>query len=88
VTDWAAGDLAVCDIGPRGWWDEHTDNPVAGPMNGWVGRVGGVRTDEWFDTMLVFAEWPDPRGYIARQFRKIRPDEHEACERHDRHHPS
>ena len=79
MTDWCVGDLAVC-VNTIGWIDEHTGDWLIGPEPGWTGKVTGVRVDEDGDTMLLFAEWDDRRGYIARAFRKIRPDTHEACE--------
>jgi hypothetical protein len=78
MMDWQIGDLAQSLL--HRWIDEHTLEEVGGPPLGWVGKVTGVRIDEVGDLMLLFDEYGDPRGYIARAFRKIRPDEHEACE--------
>lgn len=77
MSDWAVGDLAAC-INKGGWIDGSTGKPAQGMPYGWVGQVIRV-WDQVGSTMLVF-ETGNPHGYSARQFRKIRPDEHGACE--------
>ena len=81
MSDWQAGDLAVCiycDPGPQvDPWE-----PVVGQTYTVV-RVGPLDIG-WPDgTGLDFQDDPtcgDVKMWDAGWFRKIRPDKHEACE--------
>ena len=74
---WQVGDLALC-INTEGWVDGPTRKPSAGIKAGCVSVVRRVWQQYTF-TMLVFDEG-HPDGCSAANFRKIRPDEREACE--------
>lgn len=80
---WQAGDLALCvDDRPNPYWG-------AVPLkNGGVYRVRAV-TGVYYNRLaaadcpallLEGVESDVPRGFGANRFRKIKPDEHEACE--------
>jgi hypothetical protein len=78
MSDWQVGDMAV-SIGRQNrdnWWAK------GGPPKGTILPVDAVVvTADW--TALVFNQFPSPhftRGWQHYCFRKIRPDEHEACE--------
>jgi hypothetical protein len=78
VSDWQAGDLAMCVI-DGGWFGHiHGSLPSIFPEKNAVYRVVKVRPRDQI-TFLYFAEI-DGKGWNAAAFRKIRPDEHEACE--------
>jgi hypothetical protein len=81
MSDWSIGDLAVCvdDSPPR--------NPVLSATT--LLRLGGTyRVAPYRDQyLLVIGEPPhvvvgytQKGGWDPLRFRKIRPDEHEACE--------
>lgn len=80
--DWNVGDLAVCiDAGRR---HSYCSNPL---VAGAVYTVAGVTLADCSyygprSRGLVFKEirTDAPDGFHASRFRKIRPDEHEACE--------
>jgi hypothetical protein len=82
MSDWAVGDLALCI--------NDAVCPFAGHNGGMVnGKIYTVRDIIVVDgqTGLRFKDLPDPGPndcrYLAfseTRFRKIRPDEHEACE--------
>jgi hypothetical protein len=81
MSDWQVGDLALCQ-------DDSPDAFGALPVvAGAVYRVAGItnapeRHDKYGTCLGLHLEdverwhW----GYSAPRFRKIRPDEHEACE--------
>jgi hypothetical protein len=78
MSEWQVGDLAVCVIGD-GWFGyEHGSVPSAAPQKNAVYRVVKVRPRDAL-VFLCFAEI-DAKGWNSAAFRKIRPDEHEACE--------
>jgi hypothetical protein len=83
--DWQVGDLAVCVNA-----DPH---PQYGPVTlreGCVYRVAGVKPGLEFNSLVgrqcigIYIAGnlsAAPAGsYVADRFRKIRPDEHQACE--------
>lgn len=67
MTIWKAGDLAVCVIGGV-WWD-FDGSEIPGPDVNDISRVTRVYIDDEQDLMLVLAEWSDPEGYLASEFR-------------------
>jgi hypothetical protein len=76
MSDWQVGDLAVCV-------DGGADDPVLSAstlLQGGTYRVGRSRSifaGDWRTAARCFVGFAD--GTLSR-FRKIRPDEHEACE--------
>lgn len=74
--DWKVGDLALCVN--RGGWVNGDGSPTTGLPYGFTGAVRRVWQQRQF-TMLVF-DVGNRHGYSSKQFRKIRPDEHEDCE--------
>lgn len=84
MTDWAVGDLAVCV----------DDTPIAAYglcrcRSGAAYRVAGItpagrapchRCGACCGLFLVGLESISRHGFAGCRFRKIRPDEHEACE--------
>lgn len=76
MSDWQVGDLALCAAG-KGCGDCWENGPH--PLDGRTLTVIGV--DDWGEShpALTFAE-AERLNWCACQFRKIRPDEHEACE--------
>ena len=82
--DWQVGDKAVCvDAKPRRHEQTGSLSPdVHRLIEGRVYTVAGVVGD----ASLALAEVPVPEtdewygGFSSYRFRKIRPDEHEACE--------
>ena len=85
MSDWQVGDLAVCmDTTPR------PSSPPGGfktLAKGAVYRVRGMRITKsgGFNLLMEGHNPPAPgcptgKGWRADRFRKIRPDEHEACE--------
>ena len=78
LVDWQIGDLAVCIEGGDWFSFEKQDFDGIGPELGSVHKVTFVSIQHG-GVALDFAEWPD-EWFWADAFRKIRPDEHEACE--------
>lgn len=81
--DWQVGDKAVrvaCECGGR------HPKPSAGsrPQMGAVFTVVGIRPGPFPNCRapcaLYLAERPEPHGFCSAGYRKIRPDEPEACE--------
>lgn len=75
---WEVGDLALCVDG-RPWWDDDFTKTVEGPPLNSFATVTGWFTDKHGDLMLLLKEYPDPSGWEAISFRKIKPDT-EPCE--------
>lgn len=74
ATDWQVGDLAVrVDDTPTG-------GPMVGLKLGHIYRVANITQTPVGLLRLWFEGVPHVNGAAARQFRKIRPDAHEACE--------
>lgn len=74
--DWSVGDLAVC---VEAEFYNRDGSPASGP------ELGGVYTVTDIGTAIEGFTWIGIDGFgdlgmDARQFRKIRPDQHEACE--------
>lgn len=78
MSDWNIGDLALC-VEAGDWFD--ADNEV---FDSFGPEVGSVCTVEGFGECngrmsLLLIEWPADE-FTASAFRKMRPDEQEACE--------
>ena len=81
MSDWQVGDLAVCveldDIHPV--WRKQCALKVGESY-----RVAALHTSPWNGSVLLDLGWPNHAFQYfhpaAWRFRKIRPDEHEACE--------
>jgi hypothetical protein len=79
MSDWQVGDLAVCVEARR--------SPLT---EGSVYTVAAVFFDPAYNTLGEFTEhtlllreitpWPGKNGFCPTRFRKIRPDERQACE--------
>lgn len=74
--DWMPGDLAVC-TGSNPWCDLNTGQMRGGPCKDDLMRVQqiAVRRGHLF---LRFGRWPGD-WFTARWFRKVHPDNSEAC---------
>lgn len=72
--DWRVGDLALCVDDAR---RRYSGPPTGLLRKGKVYRVIGIAGPN-----LIMAEGPvgDDLGWRSDRFRKIRPDEHQACE--------
>jgi hypothetical protein len=104
MTDWAPGDDALCIVNAK-WCDfvdGYILEVSTGPRPGQMLRV--VDVTSWTmpnypivpsdmrgsqHVMLHFAEYPDPKGWWARAFRKIRPLTNEEVQEthHEIHEP-
>jgi hypothetical protein len=82
MSDWQAGDLALCIYMMPGGQDAW--EPTVGNVYTVMEIVDGLDADTRKDRVgleLNEDPYPDPiRCWPADWFRKIRPDEHEACE--------
>jgi hypothetical protein len=76
VSDWQVGDLALC---VDGTWFDQCGLRFPGPKTGEVHSVTDVTVAPEGFTCIDLEGFGD-LGMDARQFRKIRPDEHEDCE--------
>lgn len=79
MDDWQVGDLAV-SVGPTGKPGSWTAK--GGPRKGSIQRVADLVVGHGW-TALLFDGYPAPhwtRGWNANCFRKVRPDEQQACE--------
>jgi hypothetical protein len=75
MSDWQVGDLALCLADHGDWVGMSYGAVVKGPENGAVSRVIEIG---YAGDGLKFAEFG--HFFHRDRFRKIRPDEHEACE--------
>lgn len=78
MSDWAVGDLATPAQAIRAQYAI-----LSGIETGGVYTVAGLVDMHTDDPGLIIAGHPSPhetRSWAAYAFRKIRPDEHEACE--------
>jgi len=73
---WAVGDLAECLVEGQHWVNPAGKHADGGPDRGDVVQVVGIRKglfiNHYKGTALVFRAWA-PRGYDARDFRKVLP---------------
>jgi hypothetical protein len=84
MSDWQVGDLALCvDARPNPFYGK------SGLTEGVIYKVVGavfnpaphaLYGEEAWGLFLAEISAEAPEGFAASRFRKIRPDEHEACE--------
>jgi hypothetical protein len=83
VSDWQIGDLMLCvDAGPMkiiGGLEEAEDEAIGNLREGRIYRVDRIRTGLTVDC-IGLVDLTERAGGVSTRFRKIRPDEHEACE--------
>jgi hypothetical protein len=83
MSDWQVGDLAAC-IKKDAWRTFPTGRPAEGPAYDTVHRVRRVGIFPLDGKAVLWLEaWPGDNfrnSFTAARFRKIRPDEREACE--------
>lgn len=85
MSDWQVGDLAVCvNSGPSRFGPEKRHNLVVDKVYRVVGIGGGTSDGRAPYSLFVAGAKAmyesDGYGFDPDRFRKIRPDEHEACE--------